>query len=236
MSDPRAISLTRRALQPGADLTHDPYHMCPVDALHALGRCKTPLGAQIIHAKFGELDIERLKVAALQVVMQIFVTQGWEVLPRKLWTVEDTLRMFTDQVVEEYLGEPCKPCHGRGHFGMAYGDVSHSLIKCKTCHGKGSVKMSKVKARKTCPTCLGKKWVPISQEQKAKRTKPCHVCHGTGRKLGSTRVRGKALRYDHAMVVKLWGERFNHVLREIRRIQREAIQGVSDVIYPEEEA
>lgn len=236
MAGTRSISLTRRALQPGADLSHDHYHTVPVDALHALGRCKSEIGSAILHAKFGEVDIERMRAATLVAVMDLFAMKGWEVEDRKLYSVADTLKFFVIQVVDEFLGEPCPRCRGRGFLGMIYGKIWHQMHKCEACMGRGYTKAltksssisvkKQLLVRRPCAACLGKKLVNVVHDVKPKRTKPCRNCRGTGKKLASSRARARALRYDHSRIIRVWGERFDETMRMLRNHAKAAMAGV----------
>ena len=65
--------------------------------------------------------------------------------------------------------EPCDHCHGTG------GERDAKLRACQTCGGRGQVLMSRgiFSIAQTCPKCEGAGRV---------MDKPCHVCHGAGRR------------------------------------------------------
>lgn len=221
----KSTALIQRALGVGADLSHYP-HPCPVDALHALGRARHPLASILLHAKFGELDVPKMVEAVKAETLEVFEAHDWHINKRQNYTSEQVLTMFAKQVTLEYFGEPCRKCRGRGVLGR-WQDVKHDMAQCPACLGAKQLKTGARKAFRPCSSCAGKGIVQVTNEVKASKLKQCDACFGAGCEADSTRSRGRGLRIDHAMIVRVWGERLNAVLASLREIERKALQGAS---------
>lgn len=57
--------------------------------------------------------------------------------------------------------------------------------------------------------------------------KPCGACAGAGSQPDTTRTRGRALGYDQALIVRVWGARLNAVLARLREIEQGALRGAT---------
>lgn len=224
----KSTALIQRALGVGADLSHYP-HPCPVDALHALGRARHPLASALLHAKMGELDMPKMMDAVATITQEVFTENDWHINERHNYTAQQVLNMFCRQVVLEYFGEPCRKCRGRGVLGRRQ-DMKHSMGQCPTCLGAKLVSGGARKAKRPCDTCMGKGVVQVQEEIKASKLKQCDACNGAGAEPDSTRSRGRGLRIDHMMIIRVWGERINMVLARVREIEREAMRGATQFL------
>jgi len=219
-------SLIRSALHPGTTLKHEHHKIMPVDALHALARAPRA-SSVLIHARFGQENLEQLRAVVLQIAMEVFAHRDWQIPQRRQFSRERTLGFFVEQVWHEYLGEPCRRCKGYGYIGRKFDTVRHSLGSCQNCRGMGFVMMQSprpaIKLRSPCPTCRGKGLVEISEEVKARRLRPCAECWGSGAMPASVRARAKALRLSRMEAWRVWQERFRVVLAELRAKEHDGL-------------
>lgn len=228
--------LIGRALHPGVSLAHDPDHITPADAVVALGIVASrfsPIGATVLHAKLGNLDLPAFKIVVQEATGLVFGQHGWTINGTKRRTSSEVAQAFVDQVYTEFLSSPCARCGGHGWRGRKLDTVRHSLDTCPECSGAGTVARQTKSGRvvkQACRTCIGKRLVVISEAIKAGKLRVCASCDGTGRVRPSAGVRADALRCARSNIYRVWNERFTAVLRELRKIEKVALWTAEDYL------
>jgi len=238
MTIARTRGLIGRALRPGASLAHNVNYLVPVDALTALGRLKDePHGALVLRAKYAGDSVAAMRAVVLEIAQVLFARYGWVVHARDHYTEAETMDMFASQVCREFFGEPCDVCRGHGVLGQKLDSVRHSMDVCDPCRGRGYLSRPITKhpgfyLRVPCGTCRGNRYTQITETLKAGKLRSCVSCSGSGTIKASLRARGRALKYDHQHIRRVWVDRFDVTLSELRRIELVALLECTDYLYP----